>query len=89
MRRFIPFVGDTRASDAWEELFSREVLGAVLVGSAAGKVVEKVLNLLVDTTVELLIAWSFAVVVGMLIFVYWHRIEAAAEDATDAATGKS
>jgi len=86
MRRFIPYLGDTKASKAWDELFSRDVLGAVLVGSASGKVVEKALNLWFDGTFELLIAWSVAVFVGIAVFVYWHRIEDAAEEAKDAAS---
>lgn len=83
MKRFIPFVGDDPAARAWDRLFSRDVLGAVVVGSGVGKVVEKCLNLYFDTTVGLLYGWSIAVVFGVLIFVYWHKIEAATDEAAD------
>lgn len=86
MRRFIPYLGDTRAIDAWDELFSRDMLGAVLVGAAIGKVVEKALNLIADGTAALLIAWSVAAVAFVIAFVYWHKLEQAAEDAKDAAS---
>lgn len=84
MKRFIPFVGDDAAAEAWDTLFSRDVLGAILFGGAVGKVVEKTLNLYTDTTFGLLIAWSIAAAVFFAVFIYWHRIE----DATDAAADK-
>lgn len=41
MREFIPGLGDRKARQRIDELFSRQTLGAVLFGSAASKVVEK------------------------------------------------
>ena len=83
MRRFIPFVGDTRARDAVDEIFSRDVLGAILFGAAIGKVIEKGLNLIADGTATLLVGWSFAAIVFFGVFVFWHRIEEAASDTKD------
>ena len=83
MKRFIPFVGDTKARDAVDEIFSRDVLGAILFGAAVGKVVEKGLNLIASDTAALLIGWSIAAAVFFVVFVFWHRFEEAANDAKD------
>lgn len=42
MKEILPWIGDRKARRRIDELFSRETLGAVLFGSAASKVVEKI-----------------------------------------------
>lgn len=42
MKELIPGAGQTPASKRLDELFSRDVLGAVLFGAAVSKVVEKI-----------------------------------------------
>jgi len=97
MKELLPWVGDKRAADAWDEVFSRDTLGAVVLGGATGKFVEYVVALAVllvlgpDAsalweTVGYLAAWGTAIPVGIYIFVYWHRIESAAEEAVEDAT---
>lgn len=80
MRRFLPYFGDTAARQAWDELFSREMLGAVLVGSALGKIVEKALNLALDSTAALLGGWAGTFALAVAVFVWWHRLAEAVED---------
>ena len=66
-----------------DKLFSRQMLGAVLVGGAAGKMVEKTLNLISGETFGLLVLWSISFVIFMGVFIYWDRLERATEDMTD------
>jgi len=91
----IPY-GDRDAKQAWSELMSRDVLGAVVVGTSAGKLVEWCLTLsayllLGGSTEDLvealthIILWSITIWVGVWIFVYWHRVTQAAEDAAEEA----
>lgn len=90
-RDYLPWTGDREARKAWEEVFSREVLGAVVLGSAAGKLVENVIRLLIEggqTAVSYIIAWAFALVVGVVIFVKWHAIAAAAAQKAEQAAEK-
>lgn len=97
MRDLLPWVGDKRASRAWDEVFSRDTLGAVVLGGATGKFVEYIVALAVllvlgpDAsplweTVGYLAAWGTAIPVGIWIFVYWHRIEEEAEEFVEDAT---
>lgn len=66
-----------------DKLFSRQMLGAVLVGGAAGKMVEKTLNLISGETFGLLVLWSISFVIFMGVFIYWDRLERATEDMAD------
>jgi hypothetical protein len=85
LRDLIPSYGDTQARKAWDELLSRDVLGAVVIGSAAGKVVEKVVIILALLTVGTdssplaksaakLAYWLTFIPVGVLLFVWWHEL---------------
>jgi hypothetical protein len=58
-----------------DELFSRRMLGSVLVGGAAGKMVEKTLNIISPETADLLALWTLAFVIFTIVFVFWNRIE--------------
>jgi hypothetical protein len=59
------------------------MLGAVLVGSTASKIVEKIINLVAMTTFSELIAWTVAFFIAVFVFVYWERLEYAAKSADD------
>lgn len=88
MKELLPFLGDTKTRKRLDEVFSRGMLGSVLVGAAAGKVVEKGLNLAVDGTLALLFGWTFAFVVFVGLFVYWDELEnGAKEKAQDVVDG--
>lgn len=81
LRGLTPGLGDRKARRRIDEVFSRNVLGSVLLGAAAGKIVEKVLNLVAPNTWGLLLAWSAAFLVFLLAFVWWEEIEDAAKEA--------
>lgn len=96
MRRLLPYVGDRRAREAWDEVFSRDVLGSVLLGGATGKFVENMVTLSVLfvvgpgahplwETFARLCAWTVGIVVGIYVFTYWHRVQSAAADAAESA----
>jgi hypothetical protein len=98
MKRFLPYVGDRRAREAWDEVFSRDVLGSVLIGGASGKFIENLVTLTVFLTVgpragpyweilARLCAWTVGIFVGIYVFTYWHRIQKAAAEAAENATG--
>lgn len=42
MKEIFPFIGEKTVKQRLDELFSREVLGSILLGTAVGKVVEKI-----------------------------------------------
>lgn len=95
-RSLIPRLGDSKARDAWDEVFSRETLGSVVLGGATGKTVEQVIALMVIVvvgpdappiweTIGYLAAWLAALPVGIWLFVYWHRVAEAASEAAEAA----
>lgn len=75
----IPGVGSTKTRNRLDEVFSRQMLGSILVGAAVGKIIEKFLNIFFMTTVDLLVGWSIAFVLFTFLFVYWERIETITE----------
>lgn len=104
MRELIPWIGDRQARKAWDTIFSREVLGSIVIGSASGKLVENLIALgvlltlgpgahPVFETLGYIVAWGVALPVGVYIFVYWHRImdkaSETAEQAAETAGGKA
>jgi hypothetical protein len=62
-----------------DDVFSRNMLGSVLVGASAGKIVEKSLNLYLSSTTGLLVGWTVAFLFFIVLFAYWNRIEAFTE----------
>jgi hypothetical protein len=70
-----------------DELFSRRMLGSVLVGGAAGKVVEKTLNLISPGTADLLALWTLAFILFTVMFVFWNRIETEVDEVEDQILG--
>jgi len=96
MKEHIPYVGDRKARKAWNEVFSREVLGSVILGSATGKFVEYIITLTVllfvgsDAPIiwrsfAQFVGWSVAIPIGIGVFVYWHRVEDKAEEVKETA----
>jgi len=86
MKDFIPLVGDKKSREALSEVFSREVLGAVILGTVSGKVVEYIVTLLVLTWLGadakpmieafgFLVFYASAIPIGIWVFAAWHNIE--------------
>lgn len=92
-RDLLPFAGDRKARKAWDKVFSREVLGAVILGGAASKIVEKIVVLsigdLSTRNIKLLIAWTIFFFIGVYVFVMWHEISDKAKDAAEGAKEKA
>lgn len=74
-RDLIPYAGSTTTRQRLDHVFSRQMLGSVLLGAAAGKIVEKTLLLALDSTLALLAGWTGAFAVFLVAFVYWDRLE--------------
>lgn len=81
----VPLLGDWKARQAFSEVFSRDVLGAVLVGTAAGKVVERSVLLVTGSLVAELIGWVIMFWVFVAMFAYWHRLEDKASEVKEKA----
>lgn len=77
-----------RARRRLEEIFSREVLGAVLVSLAAGKVVEQLVVIVAPWRPLRLVAWFVAFWLFVGLFVYWDRVAARAKETVEAAAGE-
>jgi len=97
MKDFIPLVGDRKSRKALDEVFSRDVLGAVVLGTVSGKVVEYVITLFVIAilgpsaapTMEalgFLVFYASAVPIGIWVFAAWHNISDAAKQKADEVT---
>jgi ABC-type dipeptide/oligopeptide/nickel transport system permease component len=80
MKELIPYVGGEKAIDRIDQIFSRKMLGSVLVGSTAGKIVEKIIELISNTTFSALIAWIVAFIIAVVLFVWWDEIQSATVD---------
>jgi hypothetical protein len=74
-----------RPSTVVSHLFSRGVLGSMLVGTATGKVVEKVVILAFGSTWARLVGWTFATLVFVTLYVYWADFSDAVQEAADGA----
>lgn len=66
-----------------DRVFSRDVLGSILLGGSISKVVEKTLNIVSGQTVDLLILWMISSILFLMLFIYWDRVESTVEEATD------
>lgn len=75
MKDLIPYIGETKTRRRLDEIFSRQMLGAVLVGSTAGKIIEKSILMLAGTTITQLIYWTIAFIMAVIIFVLWDEVE--------------
>lgn len=77
---YLPFVGEPVVRRRLNEIFSRQLLGAVFVGAAAAKIIEKLIDLAYADTLGQLFAWSVTFVLAVSLFVWWERVERAAVD---------
>ena len=80
MKDFIPFMGTRKARDAVDDVFSREVLGSILLGLASGKVIEQMVVIAAPTVTSRLVVWTGASGVFFVTFVYWDQIETRVKD---------
>lgn len=98
MKNILPFVGEKSARDRIDEVFSRQMLGSVAVGSSFMKVVEWSVTSLTKylytssapwgSVVSNLMLWSLAFILSVFIFVYWDDIERRYEEAKEKAEEK-
>lgn len=79
----LPYVGKRSARKRLNEIFSRQMLGSVLVGATASKIVEKLIILATGSVVAELVAWIIAFHIAIFVFVYWERLERAAKASSD------
>lgn len=73
-----------RTRQRLEEIFSREVLGSVLVSLAAGKTVEQLVVIAAPSRQGRLVAWFVAFWVFVWLFVKWEVVAHAGQRAADA-----
>jgi hypothetical protein len=70
--------------DVLDHLFSRGVLGSILVGLAVGRVVELSIRLLTPMALTArLAAWGVTTALFVWLYVFWADIEAFASKAAD------
>lgn len=74
-----------RTRQRLEEIFSRDVLGSVLVSLAAGKIVEQLVVIAAPARPARLVAWTVAFAVFVALFVYWERVAKKAAEVAEAA----
>ena len=88
LREYLPGVGEPIVRYRLEQIFSREMLGAVFVAASAAKIVEKVLNLAVGPSddVAQLVGWTVVFVGAIAMFVWWERVAEMAGDAAEEAS---
>ncbi len=63
-----------------DKLISADVLGGAWISVSAGKVVEKLLNLYYPDTLGLLIGWTLAFHLSIVLVLYWKEIEAVVDE---------
>ncbi len=85
MKELLPYVGSEKTIDRVDQIFSRKMLGSVFVGSTAGKIVEKIIELVSSTTITELISWTVAFVIAVMLFIWWDEVESAAVDTATSA----
>lgn len=70
-----------------DEVFSRRMLGSVMVGGAFSKIIESVLGAsLGSSSVLLPIAWTLVFLVATLVFVWWEQLARQANEAAEKAS---
>lgn len=73
-----------RTRQRLEEIFSRDVLGSVLVSLAAGKIVEQVVVIVAPSRPLRLVAWIVAFGLFVYLFVQWEKVAEKAKEAAEA-----
>lgn len=74
-----------RTRQRLEEIFSRDVLGSVLVSLAAGKIVEQMVVIAAPSRPARLLAWTAAFAIFVWLFVKWEYVAKKAAEAAEAA----
>lgn len=72
--------GRVSVTEEMDRVFSAQVLGSIWLGTTAGKIVEKILNLIYTDTSGLLVGWTVAFILSIFLIVYWSRIEAKVDE---------
>ncbi|MFC6733422.1 MULTISPECIES: hypothetical protein [unclassified Haladaptatus] len=84
LRDYLPGVGEPIVRRRLDEIFSRQLLGAVLVGAGAAKIVEKVINIVLGPSdVRQLVGWTVMFFLAIALFVWWERVAKAANSAAE------
>ncbi|WP_433633853.1 hypothetical protein [Halomicrococcus sp. NG-SE-24] len=84
---FVPGLGKPFVRRRIDKVFSRKMLGAVFVGTAATQATEKtVVVAFAGEVSKQLLAWVGVFVASVVAFVWWDRIERRTELAADEAT---
>jgi len=85
LKSYVPYAGDYKVRKQIDKLFSREVLGAVIVGKFFGDYTAILMRRQFGT--------DFGYILGIIgstaIFVYWEYLSAAAKEATEGAKDKA
>jgi|APHM01.1.fsa_nt_gi hypothetical protein len=84
MKETVPTWGDDTALHRLDEVFSRDMLGSVFVGTTAGKMVEQVVKAYTTAgTLGALATWTATFVVALVLFIYWESAEHAVNQAAE------
>jgi len=91
MKDFVPLLGKRSTREAVDDVFSRDVLGSILLGLAVGKTVEHTVKYVVGAEAfplfaRFFVAYGVTSVVFLVVFVYWEHIEGAAKEKLDDVT---
>lgn len=79
IKSLIPYYGDSRVREQIDKMFSREVLGAVLVGKFIGDYAA-----IVSTTfLGEHLGYTLGILISVALFIYWHKVARAAQEAKD------
>jgi len=79
IENLIPFAGDRTVRKQVDELFSRQMLGAVLVGKFVGDYAAIWATRLLGTD----FGYSSGILLTIFVFIYWEKIERAKQKAEE------
>lgn len=79
IKNFLPYTGDRTVRKQVEELFSRKMLGAVLVGKFTGDYAAIWATRVLGTD----LGYIFGIIFTIGIFIYWEKIERAKQKAQE------
>lgn len=92
MRELVPYLGEKTAKDRIDEIFSREVLGSVVVGSSFFKIIENGVKYYTLGNMDFLLlstAYIILFLASTVIFAYWNRIMQISEQSQERAKEKA
>lgn len=79
MKEYVPFLGKTTAREQFDRLFSRKMLGSVLVGKFIGDYTALTFTRVFGTD----LGYSLGIVLAVFLFVFWEKVERAADEAKE------